>query len=1174
MTSTSLNDSVIPFYINSADRNDINSRSTDFTINLRKSLRNIVSLSASKVVIPDAVQTINNNNNTLVLQINNDGFLTELAISIPNGNYTEVDIASTIEGLLNSSIVTLSFGITWAVSYNVVNRVIEFTVLYPLGPSRTSWGINFEYTPFIDLIGMGNGETVTQEYTTSLTDTLQINGSRSLSLTGPLWYNITSETLTANINTSYINSLGKNFDINNSNNLIAFNVTQNQEGASLQIPFGTGASLFDTFFGHQIKMSDDGNIIIASTYVGTVHTFIRLDSSSPWEQRNIIAGYNSTIPSIALSGDGGFMAIGDYSSNVNTGQTLIYSRAGFDWIYKTTLIGSNSEGPFTRQGRGLALNYNGDTLAIAGPEDGPNFRGSVWIFTRNGDNWTEEAGPIYPSDVAVGSYSTLFGDYMALSNDGNTLVAGAYEDDNSGVSGNGVGATWVFVRVAGVWSQQGLKLIGTGASNPSNQGIAVAVSSDGDTLAVGGNKDNASAGAVWIFTRTAGVWSQQGAKLVGTGGTGTDRQGQGLDLSADGNSLIIGGPGYNGANGGAQWYFTRTAGVWSQQGTLFNGVGPTIDTDQGQSIALSADGKILASGGSRSDERAGAVWTFELTGTWNELDTRKLPQNISGPSEQGTSIAVNSDFTRMAVGLPKDLPLRVGGVITYKREPGQTRWIQTGSVLNGTGLTGPNISEGQSVAMDSAGNTLIVGAYEDNGQIGACVIYTRTDDTWTQQGSILVGTGNTGQSNQGWSVAISGDGNTVAIGSRRDDSYTGAVWIFTRTAGVWSQQGSKLVGIDTTAGAFIGYSIDISFDGNTIAVGAPKDNTNVGAVVIFTRSAGVWSQQGPKLVGTGYVTGFAGILDYHQGNSVSISDDGNTVVFGSGSDGTNRHGAVWVFTRTLGIWNQQGGKLTASDYLSNHRVGTSISLSSDGNTFVTGAPFKDTNKGSFLVWERDNGIWSQVSDYITIPYSGSQTASQGQVVKISDDATSIFVGGPDYQSGIGTVWWYIRSGEYTDILTATLTKKSYAIVDLINEMKLKFVFPDVSFDVSFDVKTNTVILSSVGAITNPVFTVNNDLTSFDIIRWLSTIPALTQSSDGKTNFNLNNNILKTIVDRSGKSSGLITDDTESIVFRKYEPGFTVKDTDSIDIQLRDERDRIIDLNNANWVMIIYATVHL
>jgi hypothetical protein len=115
-------------------------------------------------------------------------------------------------------------------------------------------------------------------------------------------------------------------------------------------------------------------------------------------------------------------------------------------------------------------------------------------------------------------------------------------NDNLDSSCNcGLGAAWVFTRNNGVWTQQGNKLIGTNAVGPAQQGLAVSLSADGSTALVGGFFDNSESGAAWVFTRSGGIWTQQGDKLVGTGALGSAEQGQSVALSADGNTALVGG---------------------------------------------------------------------------------------------------------------------------------------------------------------------------------------------------------------------------------------------------------------------------------------------------------------------------------------------------------------------------------------------------------------------------------------------------------------------------------------------------------------------------------------------------------------------------------------------------------------------------------------------------------
>ena len=142
---------------------------------------------------------------------------------------------------------------------------------------------------------------------------------------------------------------------------------------------------------------------------------------------------------------------------------------------------------------------------------------------------------------------------MALSGDGSTAIVGGPGDNGA------AGAVWVFERSGGVWTQQGPKLVGTGAVNfrYTLQGFSVSLSGDGNTAIVGGPTDNDVAGAVWVFKRSGGVWTQQGPKLVGTGAIGIALQGNSVALSRKGRTAIVGGPADNGGVGAA-WVYTQT----------------------------------------------------------------------------------------------------------------------------------------------------------------------------------------------------------------------------------------------------------------------------------------------------------------------------------------------------------------------------------------------------------------------------------------------------------------------------------------------------------------------------------------------------------------------------------------------------------------------------------------
>jgi uncharacterized repeat protein (TIGR01451 family) len=203
---------------------------------------------------------------------------------------------------------------------------------------------------------------------------------------------------------------------------------------------------------------------------------------------------------------------------------------------------------------------------------------------------------------------------VALSADGNTAIIGGPTDDA------GVGATWIFTRSGGSWTQQGLKLMASDTDGIAYQGAAVSLSADGNTAIIGGLGDgNVSAvgeaitmahGAAWIFTRSGGFWTQQGPKLVGANAVGDNvQQGSSVFLSADGSTAMVGGW-HDNSSAGASWIDTRSGGVWAQQGSKLVGTGAAGAASQGASAGLSADGTTAIAGGPFDNARTGGAWIF------------------------------------------------------------------------------------------------------------------------------------------------------------------------------------------------------------------------------------------------------------------------------------------------------------------------------------------------------------------------------------------------------------------------------------------------------------------------------------------------------------------------------------------------------------------------------------
>jgi len=381
----------------------------------------------------------------------------------------------------------------------------------------------------------------------------------------------------------------------------------------------------------------------------------------------------------------------------------------------------------------------------------------------------------------------------------------------------------------------------------------------------------------------------------------------------------------------------------------------------------------------------------------------------------GTSIALNGDGTTMAIGAAfesggaagvngnqRDNSVYASGAVYVYVRQGDS-WTQQAYVK----ASNPGQSDhfGSSVALSRDGNTMAVAAHweasgatgvngnqNDNSipQSGAVYVFTRNGTTWTQQAYIKAS--NTGKAGEGqlagdgdqfgFSLALSGDGNTLAVGAISEDSAAqqingnqgddsaqsaGAVYVYARTGTTWAQQ-AYVKSANMGAGDGLGFSVALSFDGNTLAAAAfdedgggrginPPDNTesqNSGALYVFTRQGGTWSQQA-------YIKGSKGETSDGFGFATAISDDGNTIAVGSGDEacltpgidppgcaddapplrGANIWvGAAYVFVRNGNAWSEQTF-IKAPNARPYNSFGVRLDLSGDGNTLAVSAYLED-----------------------------------------------------------------------------------------------------------------------------------------------------------------------------------------------------------------------------------------
>jgi hypothetical protein len=206
----------------------------------------------------------------------------------------------------------------------------------------------------------------------------------------------------------------------------------------------------------------------------------------------------------------------------------------------------------------------------------------------------------------------------------------------------------------------------------------------------------------------------------------------------------------------------------------------------------------------------------------------------------------------------------------------------------------------------------------------------------------------------GGAVVVSADGSTLAVGSLKSKSDQGSVTVFGRSGGKWVQE-EVLADANGTAKYWFVYSMAVSKDGNTLAIGAVyadvSGKADQGNVLVFARADGAWKLQ-KTLVGE---TGAAGDI---FGGSVALSADGNTVAIGAAGDDVGTvadQGSATVFVRSGADWSlQQVLTVTGGEAKANY--GSSLSLSSNGDTLAVGGP--NAGKGSVVVFVRANGTWS------------------------------------------------------------------------------------------------------------------------------------------------------------------------------------------------------------------------
>ncbi|RYI27790.1 MAG: hypothetical protein EON48_06055 [Acetobacteraceae bacterium] len=465
----------------------------------------------------------------------------------------------------------------------------------------------------------------------------------------------------------------------------------------------------------------------------------------------------------------------------------------------------------------------------------------------------------------------IFGVAVAVS--GDTVVIGAYEEDSGSTGVNstpdesapGSGAAYVYVRSAGVWTQQAyLKPAAVGTSQAGDSfGYSVAVA--GDTVVVGApyegsdstgvnsapNEDVFHSGAAYVYVRSGSAWTQQAYLKPAAVGTSQDSDQFGWSVAVSGDTVVVGAnledssttgvnstpnDDGNASSSGAAYVFARSGSAWTQEAYLKPAaVGTSQVNDQfGYSVAVSGDTVVVGAWledssslgvNSTPDESAGlsgAACVFVRgAGVWTQQAYLKpaIVGTMQGGDNFGFSVGVSGDT--VVVGAPAEASSTTG--------------------VNST----PN--EGASFA-------------------GAAYVFQRSATVWTQQAYLKPAAVGASQVNDqfGYSVGVSGDTVVVgAVGERsattgvnstpnEDVNAAGAACVFVRSANAWTQQAYlKPAAVGTSQGNDqAGWSVAIS--GDTVVVGAVGEDSGSAGVnstpdesASFSGAAYVFSGFGP-----------------------------------------------------------------------------------------------------------------------------------------------------------------------------------------------------------------------------------------------------------------------------------------------------------------------------------------
>lgn len=377
-------------------------------------------------------------------------------------------------------------------------------------------------------------------------------------------------------------------------------------------------------------------------------------------------------------------------------------------------------------------------------------------------------------------------------------------------------------------------------------------------------------------------------------------------------------------------------------------IGEAKGNQSGFRTAISENGKIVAIGApfnAGNGSYSGHVRIYEnVSGTWIQLG-QDIDGELAG-DQSGSSLSLSADGKIVAIGayLNSGNGSKSGHVRIFQYNEITDIWIQMGQDIEG-------VSSGYEISLNefgfsSEGDFIAIGARQWNLSLpGEVRVFQNISNVWTQIGQTLIGENNDDQF--GYAVALSDSGDILAISAINNNingERSGSVKVYQYISGMWTQLGQTIEGMK--AEERIGSSIDLSSNGNILAIGEPNSFGNFsgstpGQVRVFENFSGVWTQIGSEIYGNGNIDSF--------GIRVSINNDGNKIAIGGSRQGGNQIGYVKLFENISGTWMQIGNVINGDEV--NDLTGRGFSLSGNGKTLVMGSSMNSQNNGKVRVYD-------------------------------------------------------------------------------------------------------------------------------------------------------------------------------------------------------------------------------